>query len=118
MGQFASPLEVALAFTHAWTGHDLHQASAFVGEGVIFDGPLQQSVGREPYLEGLAKLSEAVNGFELIAALGDDEKALLMYRLHTQPFGTLTCAKCLEVLDGKIVKDTLAFDSFPVRNSR
>jgi hypothetical protein len=118
MGEVTKPLEVALVFTHAWTSHDLNKAGSYVAEDVVFDGPLQQSTGIAPYLEGLTKLSEAVKAFDLIAAFGDDEKALLMYRLHTEPFGILTCAKCLEVRGGKIVKDVLAFDSHRVRNPR
>lgn len=118
MGDSKQPLDIALAFTQAWTGHDLNKAASYVAEDVVFDGPLQQSTGITPYLEGLTKLSKAVTGFDLIAAFGDDEKALLMYRLHTAPFGTLTCAKCLEVRDGKIGKDILAFDSDRVRNPR
>ena len=118
MGEVSNPLRVALVFTQAWTSHDLSKAGAYVADDVVFDGPLQQSTGIGPYLEGLAKLSQAVKAFDLIAAFGDYDKALLMYRLHTQPFGVLTCAKCLEVREGKIVKDVLTFDSHLIRNPR
>lgn len=112
----SKPLDVALAFTKAWTSHDLDRAAQYLADEVIFDGPLQQSTGKTPYLEGLKKLSEAVERVEILAAFGDDEKALLMYDLYTGPFGKLTCAKCLEIREGRIERDTLAFDSYRVRN--
>ncbi|MGV3615364.1 MAG: nuclear transport factor 2 family protein [Fimbriimonas sp.] len=114
----STPLDVALAFTHAWTAHDLATAARYVAEDVVFDGPLQQSTGSGPYLEGLTRLSEAVKGIEILAAFGDEERALLMYNLHTAPFGKLTCAKLLEIRDGRIHKDTLAFDADKVRNAK
>lgn len=112
----AKPVDVALEFTRAWTSKDLATAATYVSDEVVFDGPLQQSTGKAPYLEGLTKLSEAVERLETIAAFGDEEKALLMYHLYTGPFGKLTCAKCLVIRDGKIERDILAFDSHKVRN--
>ncbi len=114
----SKPLDVALAFTHAWTSHDLETAKTLVASEVVFDGPMQQSTGIDPYFEGLTRLAESVKGVEIIAVFGDDEKALVMYDLLTGPFGRLTCAKCFTVLDGKIRKDQLTFDSYKIRNAK
>ena len=112
----ASPLEVALAFTKAWSTHDLATAASYVADDIVFDGPLQQSTGAKAYFEGLAKLSEQVTGLLLIAAYGDADKALLMYDLSTTSFGTLSCAKCLTIShDGKIQRDKLVLDSAKMR---
>jgi hypothetical protein len=113
-----TPLDVALAFTQAWTSHDLQKAATYVAEDVVFEGPLQQSGGSGPYLKGLLGLSRDVTGFRMIAAFGDNDQALLMYDLQTGPYGTLTCAKHLTVLNGKIVRDQLTFDSHLIRNSK
>jgi hypothetical protein len=114
----SKPLEIALAFTKAWTSHDLDTAKTLVADEVVFDGPMQQSTGIGPYFEGLSRLSESVQGVEIIAAFGDDEKALVMYGLLTGPFGRLTCAKCFTVVDGKIQKDLLTFDSYKIRSAK
>ncbi len=111
------PLDVAIQFTEAWTGHDLTTASEFVDAHVIFDGPLQHSVGAEPYLRGLRSLSDEIVGFNLIASFGDGHRAMLMYELKTRSYGMLTCAKLLTVRDGKIVEDKLAFDTHPIRSA-
>ena len=113
-----NPLDVALAFTEAWTGHHLQKAATYVAEDVVFEGPLQQSTGTGPYLKGLLGLAREVTGFRMIAAFGDTEQALLMYDLHTRAYGTLTCSKHLTVLGGKIVRDQLTFDSHLIRSAK
>lgn len=112
-----TPLDVAIKFTKAWTSHDLEAAAEFVSDDVVFDGPLQQSTGSEPYLKGLSSLSGEVGDFRILAAFGDDHQALMMYDLMTKSFGTLTCAKLFTIRKGKIVRDKLTFDSHLIRNA-
>ena len=112
MASEAKPLDVARAFTRAWTSGDLDAAASYVADDVVFDGPLQQSTGAKPYIDGLTKLACEVTGVRMIAEFGNDAEALLMYDLHTGPWGTLTCAKHLRVRNGKIIGDQLTFDSF------
>jgi len=118
MNEQATPLDIALAFTRAWASHDLDAASRYVANDIVFDGPLAQTTGAKPYLEGLTKLAGTVTDLEMIAAHGSDREALLMYDLHTGLYGTLTCAKCLTVRDGKIVHDKLTFDSYKIRQAQ
>ena len=112
-----TPLAVALAFTEAWTGHDLTTAAGYLAEDVVFDGPMNHSTGAEAYLAGLATFARAVAGMRIVAALGDDEQSLVMYEVTTGPFGTLRCAERFTVTDGKIRTDTLTFDTYPVRSA-
>jgi hypothetical protein len=118
MAEPTTPLDIAIAFTEAWTHKDMAGAARYVADDVEFEGPLQQSTGTGPYLKGLTGLARDVTGFRMIAAFGDDHQALLMYDLTTQTFGTLTCAKHLTVHDGKIQRDKLAFDSHLVRSTK
>ena len=118
MTESRKPVDVATAFTEAWTSHDIDRASKYVGEDVVFDGPMGHAEGVKGYVEGLAGLSQEVKDFRLIAAFGDDEQALLMYDLITKSYGTLTCAKHLLVRDGKIRRDLLTFDSDKIRSAK
>jgi hypothetical protein len=52
---------------------------------------------------------------EILAALGDDQRAMIMYDLTTGPFGTLRAAEEFVICDGKITHDTLVFDTHQVR---
>jgi hypothetical protein len=118
MTKHTTPLDVAIAFTEAWTNQDMKTAAGYVAEGVLFEGPLQQSAGAEPYLKGLTGLARDVIGFRMISAFGDKDQALLMYDLITRPYGTLTCAKHLTVRGGKIQRDKLTFDSHQIRKAK
>ena len=40
-------LDVAIAFTEEWTGHDIDTAADYVADDVVFDGPMQQSTGQQ-----------------------------------------------------------------------
>jgi len=115
MASQTKPIDVAKAFTKAWTSGDLDAAASYVADDVVFDGPLQKSTGAKPYLDGLTKLARDVTGVSMIAEFGNDSEALLMYDLQTGPWGRLTCAKHLRVRDGKITRDQLTFDSFKIR---
>lgn len=110
-----SALDVALAFTKAWTSRDMEAAARFVADDVVFDGPL---MGATPYLEHLTKLANSVTDVEMIAAYARDDRALIMYDLRTGEEGTLTCVKCLTVRDGKIISDRLTSDSFRIRDAQ
>lgn len=59
-----------------------------------------------------------VTGLEIVAALGDDEQAMIMYEVTTGPFGRLRCGERITVRDGKIQTDLLAFDTFAIRTAR
>jgi hypothetical protein len=118
MTESKKPLDVAVAFTEAWTSHDMDRAAKYVGDDVVFDGPMGHVEGVKGYVEGLTRLSKEVKDFRMIAAFGDDKHALLMYDLITKSYGTLTCAKYLIVRDGKIRHDQLTFDSYKIRSAK
>jgi hypothetical protein len=111
MSTQTQPLEIALAFTEAWTHHNLQEAAKYVADDVVFDGPMQQSNGSKAYLDGLKRLSGNVTEYTLVAAYGDQEGALLMYDLTMSSGVVLTCAKHLVIHAGKIHHDKLTFDS-------
>jgi hypothetical protein len=111
MSAHKQPLEVAVAFTKAWTSHDVEEAAKYVAKDVVFDGPMQQSKGSEAYVKGLTKLSEGVSKYKLIDAFGDEKHVLMMYDLTMVPGVVLTCAKYLAISAGKIHRDKLTFDS-------
>jgi hypothetical protein len=118
MSNETSPLHVALAFTEAWTSHDLKTAAGYVADDVVFDGPLGHTTTLKDYLDGITNLAKSVTSARILAAYGDAQQALIMYELATNPFGTLRCAKLLQVRDGRIVSDKLAFDSHLIRKVR
>jgi hypothetical protein len=119
MSDQATPAAIACAFTEAWTSHRIEAAAGYVAEDVVFDGPLGHVEGKAAYLVSLERLSRnlSVTGARVLAAFGDAERALIMYELLSDRYGTLTCAKLLSLRDGLIQSDRLTFDSAPIRGA-
>jgi SnoaL-like domain len=111
-------VDVAVAFTETWARHDMAAAAEYLADDVAFEGPLSRTSGAQAYLEALGRFAQTVIDVTVIAALGDDERAMIMYDMTTGPFGTLRAAEYLVVRDGKITSDMLVFDTHEVRKAQ
>jgi len=111
-------VEVALAYHRAWTSKKLEEALSHVSDDVVCDSPSGQLRGIDQYQPFLANFVPIVKGYDLIAALGDAETAVLVYDLHTIPVSSgLTC-ECFTVRDGRIMRNRLIFDQTPYTAAR
>jgi limonene-1,2-epoxide hydrolase len=113
-----APVDVLVAFTQAWTSHDMKSAAGYVAQDVVYDGPVNHLTGADAYVQALDRFAQAVTGLDIVAAFGDDEQAVIMYRVSTGPFGTLACGERVTVRQGKIETDLLAFDTFAIRSAQ
>ena len=114
----SAALDVALAYHRAWTSKDVDGALRLVDNAVVCDAPSGQLRGMEMYRPFLAGFAPIVTGYEMIAALGDEETAVLVYDLHTLPVSSgLTC-ECFTVSDGRIARSRLIFDPTPYAAAR
>ena len=111
----ASSVDVAVKFTEAWSSRDMDTAAQYVAHDVVFESPLVQLTGAEPYLEAVGQFAQAVTGLSIIAVVGEDERVMVMYDMNTGPFGTLRAVEYLVIQDNKIKSDTLVFDTHEVR---
>jgi hypothetical protein len=103
----------------AWTSKDLVAAMAYVAVDVVLDAPAGRLVGIQAYGGFLRPFAERfLIRAELVAAFGDEEKALLMYDTETVPAKSAPAAKCLTVHDGKIVYNRFVFDRLPFEEFR
>ena len=105
---------VALARSHleAWTNHDLDSARGNLAADVEFFSPAAHLVGVDDYMDGargLAQFARQVvpGSLRVIAAMGDDRNALIMYQVDTEggPIGAKTFPSAQTWLyddDGKI----------------
>lgn len=110
-----APVDVLVAFTQAWTGHDMKTAAGFLADDVVYDGPVNHLSGAGAYLQALGRFAQVVDELTIVAAFGDDDQAVIMYEVATGPFGRLTCGEHVTVRGGKILTDLLAFDTFEIR---
>ena len=111
-------LDVALAYFHAWTGHDLDKAMEYVADGVVCDAPAGRLEGAAAYRGFMAPFIQMLTGSELLAAFGDDEQAVVVYDTETVLVKSAPAAECVTVRYGKIAYSRFIFDRAPFDAAR
>ena len=111
-------LAVALAYHRAWTSQKVEEALGHVAPDIVCDAPSGPLQGLDQYRPFLANFAPLVTGYDLIAALGDAETAILVYDLHTRPVSSGLVCECSTVRDGRITRNRLIFDQTPYLAAR
>lgn len=119
MTETTSPaLEVALAYFHAWTSHDLDEAMSYIADNIVCDAPSGRLEGAAAYRNFMAPFVQILTGSKLIAAFGDETTALIVYDTQTRPVKSAPAAECLTVTSGKIAVSRFIFDRLPFDAAR
>jgi ketosteroid isomerase-like protein len=119
MTESASPaLEIALAYFHAWTGHDLDKAMEYIADDVVCDAPAGRLEGAAAYRGFMGPFVQILTGSQILAAFGDDQQAVVVYDTETVPVKSAPAAECVTVRDGKITYSRFIFDRAPFDAAR
>jgi len=113
-----SARDVALAYYYAWTGHDLDKAMSYIADDIVCDAPAGRLEGAAAYREFMGPFVQILTGTTLLAAFGDDEKAVVVYDTETMPVKSAPGAECVTVQDGKITYSRFIFDRAPFDAAR
>jgi ketosteroid isomerase-like protein len=111
-------LDTALAYFRAWTGRDLDRAMSYIADGIVCDAPAGRLEGAAAYRAFMAPFTEILTGAELIAAFGDEDRAVVVYDTATVPVASAPAAECVTVADGKITYSRFIFDRAPFQAAR
>jgi hypothetical protein len=113
-------LQTALTYFHAWTSHDIDQAMTYIAGDIVCQAPSGRLEGAEAFREFMGPFVQILTRSNLIAAFGDDEKAVVMYDTDTDtvPVTDAPGAECVTVKDGKITHMRILFDRLPFEEAR
>jgi ketosteroid isomerase-like protein len=111
-------LDVALAYFHAWTGHDIDKAMEYVADDIVCDAPAGRLEGAAAYRGFMDPFIQMLTGSELLAAFGDGEKAVVVYDTETVLVSSAPAAECVTVRGGKIAYSRFIFDRAPFDAAR
>lgn len=111
-------LETALAYHRAWTSHDLEEAMSYIAEDIVCQAPAGRLAGAEAFRGFMGPFAEILTRSKLIAAFGDDTRAVLLYDTDTVPVKDAPGAECLTVEDGTITHMRIIFDRLPFEAAR
>lgn len=119
MNEAQSPaLKTALAYYDAWTRKDLDRAMSYIAADIVCDAPAGRIEGVDGYRAFMGPFVEILVRAELLAAFGDDEKALVMYDTQTVPVKSAPGAEYVIVKEGKIAYSRFVFDRAPFEAAR
>ncbi|MGI8576981.1 MAG: nuclear transport factor 2 family protein [Nocardioidaceae bacterium] len=110
--------DVALAYYRAWTRGDFDQAMAHIAEDIVCQAPAGRLEGADAFRGFMGPFAQIVTRAELIAAFGDDTRAVLVYDTDTVPVQDAPGAECLTVTAGKITHLRIIFDRLPFDAAR
>lgn len=119
----SAPVDVAVAFIEAFGTGDTDTIAGLVADDIVFKSPRVQLSGSHDVLAAMSEFAQVVEGVEgvegvdIVAALGDEEKAVVVHDMRTAPFGTMRAVDYLVIRDGKIQSDNLVFDTYEVRRA-
>jgi len=114
----SAALRVALAYHQAWTAKDLTLALKYVADDIVCDAPAGRIEGREAFRAFLEPFAQTLISASLIAAYGDERRALMMYDTSSPLVASGPGAECLTVELGKITHNRFIFDRLPFAMAR
>ena len=117
-GSGQAALATALAYFRAWTSHDFDGAMTYIADDIICLAPAGRLEGAAAFRAFMEPFTQIVTRSALIAAFGDDEKAVVMYDTDTVPVQDAPGAECVTVADGKITHMRIIFDRLPFEEAR
>jgi hypothetical protein len=117
MTERRTPAEIAVLFLEAFARKDVDTLTSLLADDIVFESPQVRLTGAPAVADAIGGFAQVVTGVEIMGVVGDEERAMIMYDMHTGPFGTLKAVDHLEVRDGRIISDTLVFDTYPVRTA-
>jgi hypothetical protein len=112
-----SALEVARDYHQAWTRGDLDTAASYIAADLATDVPLATYTEATDFLAGLTRFVKLVENVELLAELGSNDEAILLYDIHMAPLGTLRVAEHFTVANDRITHIRHVHDTCALREA-
>jgi limonene-1,2-epoxide hydrolase len=117
MTESRNPVDIAVDFIRAFARHDMPEVARHLADDVTFESPRATIRGAESVLAEVGQFAQVVTDVKILATVGDESQAMIMYDLKTTPFGTLRAVDRLVVRDGRIISDALVFDTYALRQA-
>jgi len=110
-------LDVARAYHLAWTAHNFDAARRLLAADLATDVPINTYAGRDDFAAAVASFGALAEHVDLLAEFGSSNQALLLYDMHTQPFGRFRVAEHFTVSSGLIQRIRHVHDTAVLRSA-
>jgi len=110
-----SDLTVARAYHRAWTGMDFEEAAGYLADDLETDVPINTYRSKAEWLDAVRGTRQHTSRVDLLAELGDEGEAILLYDMVLEPIGDLRVAEHFTVTDGRITRIRHVHDTAALR---
>jgi hypothetical protein len=110
-------LPVAMRYHSSWTHGRFEDATALLAEDLQTEVPINDYSSRTEWAQALSGFGRLIDRAELVSALGNAEQAVLIYDMHTAPYGVLRIAEHFTVEAGRIVRIRHVHDTVALREA-
>ncbi len=110
-------LTTARAYHDAWTAHRFERATALLSDSLRVEVPINTYPTKHSFTTALAGFGATVDQVDLLAAIGDDQEAMLLYDLHNARLGTMRVAEHFTVSAGQITRLRQIHDTAVIRQA-
>lgn len=108
-------LNVARRYHEGWTTRNYALAIDLLAEDVIVEVPINDYPTKNSFADALRGFGNLVGNSELLAAMSDNDEAMLLYDLRVEQLGTLRVVEHFTVTDGRITRLRQIHDTAPIR---
>ncbi len=95
-------MAIALAYFNAWTTGDIAKAGEYLTNDITFEMPINEYHTKEAFMHAVAFTAQHASGIKMLASLGNEHEAILLYEFVFAPVGQLIIAEHFKVKDNKI----------------
>jgi hypothetical protein len=95
-------LVAARGYHDAWTSGRFEEAGQYLDEHLLIEVPVNTYDGRESFMRAVAGFGQIASEVTLLAELGDDDDAVLIYDMTVPGLGRLRVAEHFTVTNGLI----------------
>jgi len=108
-------LTVARAYHRAWTGSDFELAASYLADDLETDVPINTYRSKAEWLEAVRGTRQLTSGVSVLAELGDDDEAILLYDMALDRIGELRVVEHFAVAGGRITRIRHVHDTAALR---
>jgi uncharacterized protein YndB with AHSA1/START domain len=110
-------LTTARAYHDAWSGHEFERAKALLAENLHVEVPINEYPTKESFAAALAGFGAKVEHVNLLAAMGRENEAMLLYDTDIKNLGTIRIAEHFTVHAGQISRLRQIHDTTLIRQA-
>jgi hypothetical protein len=112
-----SALDIARAYHDAWTTGSVDEPGRFLADELEVEVPINSYPTKAEFLEAVREFRPLIETIEMLAMLGDDDQALLLYDLELVAIGPLRVAEHFTVEQGLITRIRQVHDTANLRSA-